>query len=744
MFKRIEIRVLLLFAVFLSVPWTTRGVLLFEQGLFPASQDLRGFILDAAVAALVSALALRLGRWRSWTPILLYLPWLVAQYLAYEFTRAIDAMPSIELAPYLGDTTFFLGSAVTLSHPLLFLAMLVLAIPIPWLVQTHTAQDAKGARRILLLSALVFLLASWLSPVSDDVILWRQSNFWLQNIKLMLRGPKKKPDFQTSTQKKIAQSLSANLDAPSIIPRQSHPKNVLLLILESVSGRYIRPSEAAHPDMQFLSNYAKSNIYYRRFIDHQRQTNRGEYSLLCGDYPKLIGEEAKMTEFITQPFRTCLPAILNAAGFQTVYLQAAPLHFMMKDQFMRLIGFERVLGDQWFAEDKVKQSVWGPDDRRFLTQSLELIDELQSQGQPWFLSMLTVGTHPPYQIPDDFPVAKGETRFAASIEFLDRALSDFIKALKQRGILDDTLLLITSDESMGQQKTQSQIDRVLSQSEGIMIVSGPQLLAEQVDSLYGQSDVALSITDALGISAGHTHFIGRSLFRRYQQPREVAFGNLFTGKVGLLSQDELLICQNIFTHCQRRSLLNGPGFSTKPAALPVHHEDVDKLHAWLEWSRGHFHNDKGQRSLNLTVDGQQFTLQAQGESGQQIFGWQEMDLKAHSRLHVDMDLELRSESDERILFKHALDALVPREFLLQKALFLQPGQRIQLSYDFILDHQVHDFECRLFAHKNKSDPATLVVHHARMDIFPAEQQSAGLYNLKLVSIHDEDAGAITK
>ena len=40
--------------------------------------------------------------------------------------------------------------------------------------------------------------------------------------------------------------------------------------------------------------------------------------------------------------KRCLPAALAEAGYATVYLQAAPLTFMLKDKFMPRIGFERV------------------------------------------------------------------------------------------------------------------------------------------------------------------------------------------------------------------------------------------------------------------------------------------------------------------------------------------------------------------------------------------------------------------
>jgi len=110
-----------------------------------------------------------------------------------------------------------------------------------------------------------------------------------------------------------------------------------------------------------------------------------------------------------------------------------------------------------------------------------------------------------------------------------------------------------------------------------------------------------------------------------------------------------------------------------------------------------------------------------------------MDLHANTLLHMELDLELHSDSKEAVLIKHALDALVPREFLLQKNFFLQPGQKVNLSYDFMLGHDVSKFECRLFAHMKKEQEASLIIHNARIDIIPNSQISPGLHNQKFYS-----------
>ena len=77
----------------------------------------------------------------------------------------------------------------------------------------------------------------------------------------------------------------------------------MLIILEGASGAYL-PSIAkadgidAVYSMDKLDAIGKEGIAYNRFVVHQRNTNRGTYSLLCGDYPKLTRSISKFNEFI--------------------------------------------------------------------------------------------------------------------------------------------------------------------------------------------------------------------------------------------------------------------------------------------------------------------------------------------------------------------------------------------------------------------------------------------------------------
>ena len=111
-----------------------------------------------------------------------------------------------------------------------------------------------------------------------------------------------------------------------------------------------------------------------------------------------------MTEYADRPIPNALPGVLRHAGYQTAYLQAAPLAFMHKDRFMPRAGFERVEGEESFGQCECRNG-WGPDDRTLLVRATDLALEMKQAGKPWFLTVLAAGTHHPYCVPRDFQSA---------------------------------------------------------------------------------------------------------------------------------------------------------------------------------------------------------------------------------------------------------------------------------------------------------------------------------------------------
>jgi hypothetical protein len=131
------------------------------------------------------------------------------------------------------------------------------------------------------------------------------------------------------------------------------------------------------------------------------------------------------------------------------------------------------------------------------------------------LTLLTVGTHQPYAVPDEV-AARFSSRKNATVDLLDQSVAGFIDTLRKSGALKDTLVIITSDESHG-----SPLADWIS-SWGLAVVMAPEQkkLPRLKEGGYGLVDITVSVLDYLGIKPPET-LIGRSFFRNYSTPREM-------------------------------------------------------------------------------------------------------------------------------------------------------------------------------------------------------------------------------
>jgi arylsulfatase A-like enzyme len=701
-----------LLAAFLLAPVACRVALLLEGDVRLGAADLRGFLSDLVVSLfLTTAIGFSL-RWTRWVAPPVVLLWSICNYGNYEHVKALDALAGVAHAAFLTDTTFVGGSALAVSNPLLLLAVVLGSVAAAW----SAAVQAGGRFRwgTLGIIALVSWGAHWLWPRDVQALGWRQANVLYENLRWQFEPS---PLTQAEWEPREAEG---DLSGTPILELGHHRHNVLLIMLEGVSGGFLDEVAAAHgvnarTKLPRLNRIASQNLIYRTFVSQQRQTNRGEYAILCGDYPKLVTAAPKMSEYVMHGGIECLPSVLNRSGYRTVYLQAAPLPFMLKDQFMKLIGYSGVHGDEWFPKAYAR-SQWGVDDRAFFEQGLRMVEQLEQDGTPWFLSMLTVGTHHPFNVPAGFKSFRYPSRSLGwAMDYLDEATAQFLRRLGETGVLDKTLVLLTSDESAGTQDVSDDLTKMLSQNWSFLLALVPGQGHKKLDEPFMQIDLPISILDYLGLKDEAKAFTGRSVFRHYDTTRPIAFANTYSRMIGALHQDRFLyLCQERFTSCQKYELVDKRLFSPQRVEVPLERTEVAFLREIsLESQRG--------RTPAPTI--REFQLLANPlvpvidlPKHQFVFGGQFLAIQAGTRVEVDLEVVVRG--DEGVVkLKH--DLIGRRTRIYRREIpGMMPGDRLVIRYAYDSPTPLDRMECRFWVEKHEGRNLVLSFDKARMRLVP--------------------------
>ncbi|MCB2214966.1 LTA synthase family protein [Desulfofustis glycolicus] len=479
-----------------------------------------GLLSDFGSATLVFSLL-----WytpRLFRPALL-LFWCLIQIGASELLGAVHRLPSWQDARYLLDPVFLHSSTAGLhlqapgfTATLIAAATIAAVAPIP---RSSLRTLTAGLLTVLLLLPLHDSLARTLNDQKVDDR-YQVLHWLIIDAAASAAGHRVPAAMQATLPDDL---LRADLGGRRLLlpATADRSRNVLLIVLEGIPGLYLPDigsavvGDEASLRLPALAEATASAMLVPAFVTHSHQTIRGLYAIHCGDFSKLSFTTPKAFELQNAPQRSaqCLPARLAAAGYQTHYLQGAPLAFMNKDRAMPTMGFQQVHGLEWFPENTGADFIWGASDDSFFRGAANYIDALEQQQQPWFLSLLTVATHQPYAA-DEKAVQRYGSRQAAAIAHLDQAIARFLDDLRSKGTLDDTLVVITSDESHGAPGAGWY------SSWGLAIVLAPEqdALPRLKSEMYGLVDIEVSILDYLELPIPPA-ILGRSLFRDYDRSR---------------------------------------------------------------------------------------------------------------------------------------------------------------------------------------------------------------------------------
>nr|WP_189684258.1 LTA synthase family protein [Pseudomonas sp. SWRI81] len=518
--RRPNVRLLSLIVLVLIVPVCLRMALGWSTPL--------GYLSDLAVGSLLVVTLHRRAWWLA-LPVLLF--WALLAIATAELVSAVGRLPTPSDIHYLIDPQFVENSTGGgLAHPALTIALLVALVF--WLLTQFVGRGLTRPNlpRSVWAAPIVLFAAHWgaqnLWP--DDGDAWRLYNLphqllasevadWQIQAEEWLDGDVEEPAPA------MAGLTDVDLNGQKLLAEPGQARNVLIIALEGIPGAYIRANREAIGShyqedlMPNLSRWAERGMNTPDYVLHTHQTIRGLYAMLCGDYDKLNNGTPKGVEMLTLTERNqaCLPAQLREHGFSTHYLQGAGLRFMAKDKIMPHIGFDATHGLEWFSNSNYLEFPWGKDDKAFFEGALDYVGQLKKHQQPWMLTLLTVGTHQPYSAPEDY-LERYETPKQAAVGYLDDALDQFLLGLERQGILKDTLVVITSDESHG-------IDGVrLASSWGFNLTLAPEQaqLPRLNVGVYGHVDLSTSILDYFDLPVPSA-LSGRSLFRDYESGREI-------------------------------------------------------------------------------------------------------------------------------------------------------------------------------------------------------------------------------
>lgn len=319
--------------------------------------------------------------------------------------------------------------------------------------------------------------------------------------------------------------------------------NLVLTFVEQLNHDFVHAFSGDFPGlMPELSALSKRVTMVTDYRSTTSPTIHALTAGLCsvyghGNHRRLNDGEG--TETLADTPMTCLPAMLRAQGYRTVFIQGGEKVFSGKQEFLLAQGFDEMHGlDELLARyPDLPRWHWGAYDytlTRYVQDEVRRLEALRAKdGRPYFIAMLTLDTHAPGKIPwsrcrpDDWvtELARGDKRSG----FMVRALHCADRELGKIGrfILDDpvrkrsTAWMLTGDHPTYAlsfvrrlYRKRRRPYRGWTERLPLLIHDPLHALPREVPVLSGHTDLAPTLLHMLGLGHLETAMTGHSIFGR--------------------------------------------------------------------------------------------------------------------------------------------------------------------------------------------------------------------------------------
>jgi hypothetical protein len=299
------------------------------------------------------------------------------------------------------------------------------------------------------------------------------------------------------------------------------PKNLILVYLESV-GRNLVEQEQWPDLMPSLDRLIREHSYVDFLWASSYITIEGLTNSMCGTlFPFSASSDSMASGRGLAQNLACLGDVLDEAGYYQVYLGGAGMNFAGKGDFLADHGYDELRGLEYWRQQGLDQrtGTWGLSDADLFQQSIIELRRLKEAGQPFNLTLLTIGTHlPGYFYQECAPYLRSENRFLQALHCKDQLLQGWIEQLRTEGLLEDSLLVITADHHIfPNPDMQVLFGNAVYDRRIPFVVLGGDIPAPQ-STVGAAYDIAPTVLDLLRLDHNASFLLGRSLVEETSRP----------------------------------------------------------------------------------------------------------------------------------------------------------------------------------------------------------------------------------
>ena len=380
---------------------------------------------------------------------------------------AIDTLLSI--GPFVKS---YLASP-TATYTLILLGSWTVICIYAWKFQIH--KQIKYVLYTLAIFGLIWYLLPVAMTPAERMQMQDLPRFWLRS-KLPIKG----------TSPLTATDFHLNYQCQDGLNSRQHIIIILIESLSSYMSEYFSNGKLENWTPQ-LDQLARRYTAFTNYRTTNPDTTQALFSIFTGIPAVHFYAENNLYREPKFYYRT-LAKTFHQAGYHTAFFTSASWVYS-KDEILKRAGFDEISKDTDPFYDAKKRFVFHSVSDDVLYANAEQWMENYKLSNPYLLVLETTTTHNPFIDPKT-----GEESLENSIRYADQALGDFIKQLKDKNLLDNTLVVITSDHRAMLPLTaeQSRVFGKTAEASIPFVIIGSPLKTDQ-HGVFSHTDLAPSL-----------------------------------------------------------------------------------------------------------------------------------------------------------------------------------------------------------------------------------------------------------
>ncbi len=246
-------------------------------------------------------------------------------------------------------------------------------------------------------------------------------------------------------------------------------KNVIAIHAESMMTNVIDLTFNGQEVTPNLNRLSKEGMFFSNFYS---QVSVGTSSDSELTYNTSLMPTKSGTAFVSYSDRTyvAIPKLLEEKGYYTFSMHANNADFWNRRTMHKNLGYNRFYSKTDYKVEKENIIGLGLSDKEFFKQSIEKLVKINEEKEKWYGLLIMLSNHTPFSEVEkygEFPVDIKETitkedgtteevvypymedtklgNYFKSIHYADSALGEFITGLEEKGLLENTVIVLYGD-----------------------------------------------------------------------------------------------------------------------------------------------------------------------------------------------------------------------------------------------------------------------------------------------------------